>query len=123
MTIALWCVFVAAVFPIVCTTIAKAGRLRDYDNRSPRDWLGKLEGYRARANAAQQNSWEALAIFSAGVFAAHLAQAPQGRLDTLAMIFIGLRVIYLICYLANLASLRSAVWMAAFGVSLALFFI
>lgn len=123
MTIALWCVLVAAVFPIVCTGIAKAGRFGDFDNRNPREWLAKLDGYRARANAAQQNSWEALAIFSAGVFAAHLAEAPQGRLDTLAVLFIGLRVVYLACYLANWASLRSVVWMAAFGVSLALFFI
>ncbi len=121
MTIALWCVAIAAVFPIICTGIAKAGS-GGYDNRNPRDWLGRLQGWRARANAAQQNSWEALAVFAAGVFAAHLAQAPQARVDLLAEIFIGARVLYLACYLANLALLRSLVWTVGIGVSIAMFF-
>lgn len=122
MTIALWCVAIAAVFPILCTSIAKGGSLRNYDNRNPRDWLGRQQGYQARANAAQQNSWEALAVFSAGVFAAHLAHAPQARVDLLAEIFVVVRFIYLACYLADLAALRSAVWFVGFGLSIALFF-
>ena len=122
MTIALWCVAIAAAFPIVCTGIAKAG-FRGYDNRNPRDWLGRLQGWRARANAAQNNSWEALAVFAAGVFAAQLAHAPQARVDLLAEIFIGARVLYLACYLADLAALRSVIWASGFGVSIAMFFV
>lgn len=121
MTIALWCVAIAAVFPIICTGIAKAGS-GGFDNQNPRDWLGRLQGWRARANAAQQNSWEALAVFAAGVFAAHLAHAPQARVDLLAEVFIGARVLYLVCYLADLATLRSLVWMIGIGVSIAMFF-
>ncbi len=121
MTIALWCVAIAAVFPIICTGIAKAGS-GGFDNRNPRDWLGRLQGWRARANAAQQNSWEALAVFAAGVFAAHLAHAPQARVDLLAEVFIGARVLYLVCYLADQATLRSLVWLIGIGVSIAMFF-
>jgi uncharacterized MAPEG superfamily protein len=122
MTIALWCVAIAAVFPILCTAIAKGGSMGSYDNRNPREWLNRQQGYQARANAAQQNSWEALAVFSAGVFAAHLAHAPQARVDLYAEIFIVARFIYLACYLADLAALRSVVWFVGFGLSIALFF-
>ena len=122
MTIALWCVAIAAVLPILCTGIAKAGG-KGYDNRLPREWLGKLQGWQARANAAQQNSWEALAVFAAGVFAAHLAKAPQASIDLYAEIFIVLRVAYVACYLGGWAPLRSLIWFGGFGISLALFFL
>jgi uncharacterized MAPEG superfamily protein len=122
MTIALWCVAIAAVLPILCTGIAKGGAIRNFDNRNPRDWLGMQHGYQARANAAQLNSWEALAVFSAGVFAAHLAHAPQARVDLFAEIFIVVRIVYLACYLADLATLRSIVWFIGFGLSMAMFF-
>ncbi len=121
MTIALWCVAIAAIFPVICAGIAKAG-FRDYDNRNPRDWLSKQQGWRARANSAQQNSWEAFAVFAAGVFAAHLAHGPSARVDLLAEIFIGLRVLYVGLYLANYAMLRSLAWSAGFAVSLGMFF-
>jgi uncharacterized MAPEG superfamily protein len=121
MTMALWCVAIAAILPIISTGIAKAG-FRDYNNRQPREWLAKQQGWRARANAAQQNAWEALAVFAAGVFAAHIAQAPQERVDFWAMVFIGVRVAYLACYLADLAPLRSIVWASGFVISLSFFF-
>ena len=121
MTIALWCVLVAALLPILCTGIAKARGAGGYNNRNPREWLARQEGLAGRANAAQQNSWEALAIFSAAVFVAHLAHAPQARVDLLAMAFIVVRVVYIGVYLANLASVRSLVWMVGLGLCIALF--
>ncbi len=120
MTIALWCVLAAALLPLLCTGVAKSG-FRNFDNNNPRAWLARQEGFRARANAAQQNSWEALAMFSAGVFAALLAHAPQGRIDLLALAFIAVRVAYIACYLADRATLRSFVWMIGLGLSIALF--
>jgi uncharacterized MAPEG superfamily protein len=120
MTTALWCVLVAALMPVLCTGIAKWG-LRNFDNANPREWLARQTGWRARANSAQQNSWEALAIFSAAVFAAHLAEAPQARVDLLAVSFIGIRALYVLVYLMNLATLRTLVWLAGLAVSIAIF--
>ena len=122
MTVALWCVLVAAVLPIVCTMIAKWG-FKGFDNHNPRAWLAGLTGWRARAHAAQGNSWEAFAVFSAGVFAAHLAQAPQSRIDIIAVAFVLARVVFIALYVANLASLRSLVWGVGFFLSVALFVI
>jgi uncharacterized MAPEG superfamily protein len=120
MNTAIICILIAGILPIVSAGIAKAGR-RDYDNRDPRAWLAQLEGFRARANAAQANAWEAFPFFAAGVLVAHAMQVPASHIDTLAVAFIVLRVIYLGLYLANFALLRSLVWIAAWGVCIALY--
>ena len=120
MKTAIVCMLLAGVLPIVSTAIAKAGR-RDYDNRAPRAWLARLDGYRPRANAAQANAWEAFPFFAIGVLTAFVMQVPPARIDALALAFIVLRVIYLGLYLADQALLRSVVWIAAWGVSITLY--
>ncbi|MET0208899.1 MAG: MAPEG family protein [Burkholderiaceae bacterium] len=128
MTLANYCIIVAALLPIVCAGLAKSKgfgkRRRDggFDNKEPRAWLGRQTGWQARANAAQANGFEALPLFIAGVLAAQQMQLDQSRIDLLAMSFIGLRVAFIALYLADLASLRSLVWVAGIGVSIALFF-
>lgn len=120
MTIGYWSVLVAALLPYVFTLLAKAGGRR-YNNYSPREFLEKQEGYRKRAHWTQLNSFEAFPPFAAAVIIAHLNQAPQGTIDVLAMAFIACRVLYGMTYLANLAALRSLVWMAGLGCVVALF--
>ena len=119
MSFALWTLFIAALFPVVCAGIAKAGPGR-YDNRNPRAWLGGLGGYQARVHAAQQNSWEALAVYTAALVAAIAAGVDHGTITTVAGVFLVARIAYLICYLADLATLRSLVWLAGFGACLTL---
>jgi uncharacterized MAPEG superfamily protein len=114
------CILVAALLPFVATGIAKFGTR--FDNRNPRDWLARQEGWRRRANAAQQNGFEAFPLFAVAVLVAQQAHAPAGRVDALALAFVGLRVGYLAAYLADLAPLRSLLWMAALGCCVALFF-
>lgn len=122
MTLAYWCVLVAGLLPLAATVCAKWG-FRRFDNHNPRAWLAQQTGMRARANAAQQNSFEAFPFFAAAVIIAHLAHAPQGRIDTLAAAFITLRVAYLGCYLADLAAVRSAVWFMAYACIIGLFIV
>ncbi len=120
MTIALWCVLIAALLPYLATTVAKAGGQR-YNNRNPRAWLDKQEGFRRRANNAQVNSFEAFPFFAAAVIVAQMLQAPQDRIDVLALIFIAARVTYLVAYLADLHWLRSIVWLLGWLACLFLF--
>ena len=61
-------------------------------------------------------------LFAAAVIVAHLAHAPQARVDHLALGFVAARVGYLGAYLADLAPLRSLLWMAGLGCAIALFF-
>ena len=110
MTIALWCLLIAGLLPYAAVMTAKAGAR--FDNHNPRDWLAKQDGYRRRANAAQANSFEAFPLFAVAVLVAFVLQAPQAKVDQLAMGFIAARVVYLACYLADWGTLRSIVWVA-----------
>lgn len=116
-------VMVAGLLPIVCAGIAKWGA-RDYDNRDPRAWLARQDGRRARANAAQSNSLEAFPFFAAAVVlalqaandAAQVAQVAQW-----AWLFVALRVLYIVCYVADRATLRSIVWLLGVAVVIRLY--
>lgn len=121
MTIALWCVLLAALLPFPFAVAAKWSRR--FDNANPRDYLASVEGWRKRAHAAQLNSFEAFPPFAAGVIIAQMLQAPQDRIDGLAVGFIVLRLIYGLCYLANAATLRSLVWSGAMACTVALYVI
>ncbi len=120
MTVAYWCVLIAAVIPLIAIGIAKAGGER-YNNRHPRVWLDKQQGYRARAAAAQSNSFEAFPFFAAAVIIAHLTNAPQGRLDLLAIVFVVARIVYVVCYLADWHWARSFVWIVGFVTCIVIF--
>ncbi|WP_114639638.1 MAPEG family protein [Polynucleobacter necessarius] len=110
MTIAYACVLFMGLFPYVAAGIAKKG-FEQYDNANPRQWLAKQTGFRARANAAQANLFESLPLFFAAVIIAHIANAPQSRIDALAIGFVIARIAYLICYIANWPTTRSIVWL------------
>ena len=120
MSVAFWCVLIAGVLPIVAATIAKAGGER-FSNRNPRGWLAKQEGFRARANAAQLNSFEAFPFFAAAVIVAQLTQAPAERVDALAVIFVVARVAYLVSYLGNWHWVRSVVWLIGWLATITIF--
>jgi len=109
MTTAYWCVLAAALMPYVAVSIAKSGGER-FDNSNPRLWLDKQQGFRARANAAQANSFEAFPFFAAAVIVAHLAQAPQDRIDALAVMFVLARAAFIVFYVADWHWARSIVW-------------
>jgi uncharacterized MAPEG superfamily protein len=122
-TVAYWCVLFAALLPYACAYVAKFrgfGKPRSqggYDNHDPRGWLARQTGWQARADAAQANSFEALPFFIGAVIIAHQLGAAQTRLDILALLFITLRIIYVVMYVAGLPAVRSAVWAAAFLVN------
>ena len=127
-TLAYWCVLVAALLPVLCAGLAKAGGVGKspgeggFDNHNPRAWLQQQTGWHARANAAQANTFEALPFFMAAVVIAHQLGAAQGRLDLLAMAFIALRLLYIALYVADRATLRSLAWAAALLVNIAILF-
>lgn len=120
MTLSLWCVLIAGLLPYAGTAAAKWG-FKNYDNSQPREWLAKQTGMRARGNAAQSNSFEAFPFFAAAVIIASLVKAPQITLDAWAVGFVVARIAYLICYLADKASLRSLFWLAGMVCVVAIF--
>jgi uncharacterized MAPEG superfamily protein len=128
-TLAYWCVLIVALMPIVCTGIAKAGMFgksrKDggYDNDNPRAWLARQTDWRARANAAQANSFEAMPFFIGAVVIAHQLGAHQGRLDILAFVFVVLRILYIMMYISGMATVRSAVWSLGLAANIGILFL
>ena len=126
-TVAYWCVLLAALLPYACTVLAKYrgfGKPRSqggYDNNDPRGWLARQQGWAARANAAQANSFEALPFFIGAVIIAHQLGASQTLVDILAVLFVTLRIIYVFMYVAGLPTARSAIWGLAFLANIAIF--
>ncbi|HEX5806302.1 MAG TPA: MAPEG family protein [Macromonas sp.] len=111
---------VAGVLPVVCAVIAKLG-LKNFDNHNPRDWLARQVGFRARANAAQANSYEAFPFFAAGLLLALHAGVNPATVEQLSLAFVLARVAYIVCYVANWATLRSFVWLAGYGCVIGLY--
>lgn len=115
MTLAYWCVLIALFLPYLSTAMAKfsGGDFGLRQNHDPRTFLSNLEGWRKRAHNAQLNAFEVTPAFAAAVIIGHLAGiAGQDTLDTLAVAFVAVRVLYFVCYVADWASLRSVVWFA-----------
>ena len=101
----------ACLLPYVFTIIAKfAGAFKVSDNKNPREFLAKTTGLAARANAVQQNSFESLPLFIAAILMAEYMVVPQSIIMLLGIAYLALRLIYGICYLANIATLRSIIW-------------
>lgn len=113
-------VLVAGLLPIVCAGIAKWGA-KDYDNHHPRAWMTAQTGRRARADAAQQNSFEAFPFFAAGVALALWCQADALEVALWGWLFVAMRVAYIYCYVTDRATPRSLFWMFGFAVVIRLY--
>jgi len=120
MNVAIASLLVAGLMPIVCAGIAKAGK-KNYDNHNPREWLAQQTGYRARANAAQGNCFEAFPFYAIGILVAMHAQVPQERIDIYAGVFIVARMVYVASYVMDKDKLRSMAWFVGFLCTLGLY--
>jgi uncharacterized MAPEG superfamily protein len=120
MTIAYWCVLFAALLPIVWSGVAKAGG-SGFDNSRPRVYLAAVQGWRQRANWAQQNAWEAFAPFAAGVVIATQVGVAQTTINGLALGFMAARVLHGVFYLIDQATLRSLVFIVGLLCTVGLF--
>ena len=113
MMISYGALLVAGLMPVVCAGIAKSG-FKGYDNSDPRAWLAQQTGFRARANAAQANCFEAFPFFAVGVILALLTGVAPQLVDTLSLFFLAMRVAYVFFYITDKAKWRTMVWSAAY---------
>lgn len=112
MSISFWCVFISALLIFIARIpVAKAMKEQGgYDNQLPREQQARLTGLGARALAGHQNSFEAFMLFAAAVLMAHTTQTQGFVIDTLAIVFVCARCVFLLCYWADLAWQRSVAW-------------
>ncbi len=120
MPIAMWCVLIAGILPILTVGAAKWSD-RSFDNARPRAWAAAAEGWRARLVAAQNNGFETFPLFAAAVLVAWTQGGPQLWIDRLAVAFVILRLAYVWAYATDRPSLRSALWAVGLLVTVAIF--
>ncbi len=111
MTIAFWCVLVAALLPY-----APFGLVKGLDAKNPRVKVRDLTGLPARAHSAHLNAFEAFPPFAAAVIISHLTLGANAWTNILALAFLVARFAHMGFYLADQSTLRSA----AFGIGLAI---
>ena len=126
MTTVISSLLILCILPISCAWIAafhKQKQLGSVDNKEPRTQSTQLTGAGARAVAAQGNSWEALAIFSAAVLALVIAGVDLSTVATQALVYTVLRIVYIPLYLLDIDKLRSLVFVGGFGICMYFFYL
>lgn len=114
MTTPLWCLVIVAFLPIPLAVFGAVQRQKQFgvaDNKQYRtSQIPKLEGLGARCYGAQANAWEAVAMFTVAVMVNHLAGGEPEKSSIAAMVFVAVRVLHAVFYLADLDKLRSAIF-------------
>lgn len=124
MTTPFWCLLAVATFPFVLAGIGAKLRIEQLgtlDVNHPRVQALELRGSAARAYAAQQNAWEALALFSIAVILAHLVGANAGLSAIAGVVFVIARVLHAAMYITDKAPLRTLAFVIGLGCCLWLF--
>jgi uncharacterized MAPEG superfamily protein len=117
MTLAFWCVLVAAVLPYVPFGFVSS----KLNPHAPRLGATELEGLPARAYGAHLNSFEAFPFFAAAVIVSHIVEGPSATVGALAVAFIVVRLAHMAFYLADRQPLRSACFFLGAAISVVIF--
>lgn len=122
MTLAEWCVLGALLLYLLTIVSIKWIRFRGFDNSRPRDPAFYHDAISQRALGAHQNGIETFPFFAFAVLLAEFRDSPQRLIDELAVLFLIVRIAYVLTYLGNRPTLRSILWNIGFAINLAIFF-
>jgi uncharacterized MAPEG superfamily protein len=125
MTVAEWCLFGAVILYLLTIAPFKAASARSartFDNSRPRDPSFYDDPLRARALGAHLNGIETFPFFAAAVLLAEFRAAPQNLINELAVLFLIVRVAFVLTYIGNRPTLRSILWNVGFVINVAIFF-
>jgi|SRR3954452_20435989 uncharacterized MAPEG superfamily protein len=123
MTIAEYCIFASLVLVLLTIAPVKWLGISSFDNAKPRDPQFYDDPLRARAWGAHQNGIESFPFFAVAVLLAEFREAPQNLIDELALLFVIVRIAYVLTYLGNRPSLRSILWLIGFTINAVIFFL
>jgi uncharacterized MAPEG superfamily protein len=123
MTVAEWCVFFCVMLYLVTIVPIKWIGARHYDNARPRDPAFYQDAIRARALGAHQNGIETFPFFAFAVLLAEFRAAPQNLINELSILFLIVRIAYVLTYVGNRPRLRSILWNLGMTINVAIFFL
>jgi uncharacterized MAPEG superfamily protein len=122
MTVAEWCVFGAVMLYLLTIAPFKAIGFRRFDNSKPRDPAFFEDPLAARALGAHLNGIETFPFFAAAVLLAEFRAGPQRLIDELAVLFLIVRIAYVLTYLGDRPTLRTILWNIGFAINVGIFF-
>jgi uncharacterized MAPEG superfamily protein len=123
MTVAEWCVFGALMLYLLTIAPVKWLGFRRFDNSRPRDAAFYHDPIASRALGAHQNGIEAFPFFAVAVLLAEFRGGPQRLVNELAVLFLIVRLAYILTYLGDRPTLRSILWSVGFAINIAIFFL
>ena len=123
MTVAEWCVFATLMLYLLTIAAVKWIGFRRFDNSRPRNPAFYDDPIASRALGAHQNGIEAFPFFAVAVLLAEFRAAPQNLINELAVLFLIVRIAYVLTYLGDRPTLRSILWSVGFAINAAIFFL
>ena len=123
MTLAEWSLLAAVVLYLLTLAPFKPLGYREFDNARPRDPAFWEKPLRSRAQGAHQNGIETFPFFAFAVLLAEFRDSPQRLIDELAVLFLIVRIAYVLTYIGNRPRLRSILWNVGFAINIAIFFL
>jgi uncharacterized MAPEG superfamily protein len=115
-TIAIWCILIAATLPYVAF-----GFVKGLDANQPRYRVGELAGDAVRAYGAHLNGLETFPWFASAVIVAHMIGGPSRIVDVLAVVYILVRIGHMAAYIGGRQPLRSAAFFLSQIIALVIF--
>jgi len=123
MTVAEWCVFGTVMLYLLTLAPFKAIAFRRFHNSNPRDPAFFEDPLRARALGAHLNGIETFPFLAAAVLLAEFRTGPQHLIDELAVLFLIVRIAYVLTYLGDRPTLRTILWNIGFAINVGIFFL
>jgi uncharacterized MAPEG superfamily protein len=122
MTAAEWCVFGTLMLYLLTIAPIKWIGFRRFDNSKPRDPAFYHDALGGRALGGNHYGIEAFPFFAVAVLLAEFRAGPQRLINELAILFLIVRIAYVLTYLGDRPTLRSILWSIGFAINLAIFF-
>ena len=110
MTIAEWCVFATLMLYLLTIASVNGGGFGAFDNASRATPAFYSDPIRSRALGAHQNGIEAFPFFAVAVLLAEFRVCQQRLIDELAVLFLIVRLAYVLTYLGDRPTLRTILW-------------
>lgn len=112
-----YCLTIVLVLPIILALSSIPFRIKQFSNvdlNNPRGQAALMTGVGARIVDAQKNAWEALIFFAVALFIATSNGVQPAEISTACMIFVAMRLLHVIFYLANIGPLRFLAFLGGF---------
>ena len=123
MTVAEICVFATLMLYLLTIAAVKWTGFHGFDNARPRDPDFYADPIRARALGAHQNGIEAFPFFAVAVLLAEFRLGPLRLIDELAVLFVIVRIAYVLTYVGNRPTLRTILWSIGLAINVGIFFL